>query len=79
MGSNQEWQLHVCVLAKRYNKARDIKNMNGKPETINTQSDEDFQYVFSNISQWSPNGENKGVWADRGELISASAIACFIQ
>lgn len=59
VGSNQEW--HVCVLAKRYNKARDIKNMNGKPETINTRSDEDFQYVFSNISQWSPNGENKGV------------------
>jgi len=76
VGSNQEW--HVCVLAKRYNKARDIKNMNGKPETINTRSDEDFQYVFSNISQWSPNGENKGVWADRGELIStASTIACF--
>lgn len=51
----------MYVSAKRCNKARDIKNVNGKPETIYTPSDEGFENVFSTISQCSPNEKGKGV------------------
>lgn len=52
MGRNQETLLYcVCFRQMLYNKSKDNKNVNGKPEIIYNQSDEGSQYIFSKVTK----------------------------